>query len=73
MYVRVCLILVVSCMKYMANAVSPLSPLTISLIHYSFVPLILFLGLNTLDLLLRHLSFANGAGGVEVINFIIRK
>ena len=35
------------------------------LIHYSFMPLILFL-LCTLNLLLLHLSFANGTEGVAI-------
>ena len=37
-----------------------------SLIHYSFTLLVLFLGPNMLDLLPYHLSFANGAGGVDI-------
>ena len=40
-----------------------------SLIHYSFGPLILFLVPYTLDLLPYYLSIANGAGGVGILNF----
>ena len=39
------------------------------LTHYSFAPLILFRIPYTLDLLLYHLSIANGAGGVGIFNF----
>ena len=38
-------------------------------IHYSFVPLILFRVLHTLDLLPYHLSITNGTGGVGILNF----
>ena len=39
------------------------------LIHYSFVPLILFHFPYTLNLLPYYLSIANGAGGVGILNF----
>ena len=42
------------------------------LIHYSFVPLILFRVLYTLDLLPYYLSIANGAGGVGIFELLVR-
>ena len=42
-----------------------------SLIHYSFVPLILFLVPYTLDSLPYYLSIANGAGGVGIFELLI--
>ena len=41
------------------------------LIHYSFAPLILFRVPYTLDLLPQHLSIANGAGGVGIIELLV--
>ena len=38
------------------------------LIHYSFLPLVLFLLVYTLILLLLHLSFVNGTGGIAIFN-----
>ena len=43
--------------------------LSMSLIHYSFAPLILFRVPYTLDLLPYYLSIANGTGGVELLVF----
>ena len=40
------------------------------LIHYSFMPLILFLLLYTLNLLLLHLSFSNGTEGVAFFFYL---
>ena len=42
-----------------------------SLIHYSFVPLILFHVLYTLDLLSYYLSIASGAGGVGIFELLV--
>ena len=42
-----------------------------SLIHYSFVPLILFLVPYTLDLLPYYLSIANGTGGVGIFELLV--
>ena len=42
-----------------------------SLIHYSFAPLILFCVPYTLDLLLYYLSIANGAGGVGIFELLV--
>ena len=42
-----------------------------SLIHYSFAPLILFLVPYTLDLLPYYLSIANSAGGVGIFELLI--
>ena len=42
-----------------------------SLIHYAFAPLILFLVPYTLDLLPYYLSIANGAGGVGIIEVLV--
>ena len=41
------------------------------LVHYSFVPLILFQVQYTLDFLPYYLSIANGAGGVGIIELIV--
>ena len=41
------------------------------LIHYSFMPLILFRAPYTLDLLPYYLSIANGAGGVGIFELLI--
>ena len=41
------------------------------LIHYLFMPLILFRVLYTLDLLPYHLLIANGAGGVGIFELLI--
>ena len=41
------------------------------LIHYSFMPLILFRVPYTLDLLLYYVSIANGAGGVGIIELLV--
>ena len=42
-----------------------------SLIHYSFTPLILFCVSYTLDLLLYYLSIANGTGGVGIFELLV--
>ena len=42
-----------------------------SLIHYSFTPLILFLVPYMLDLLPYYLSIANGAGGVGIFELLV--
>ena len=42
-----------------------------SLIHYSFAPLILFLVPYKLDLLPYYLLIANGAGGVGIIELLV--
>ena len=41
------------------------------LIHYSFVPLILFRVPYTLDFLPYYLSIANGAGGVGIFELLV--
>ena len=42
-----------------------------SLIHYSFAPLILFHVQYTLDLLPYYLSIANGTGGVGIFELFV--
>ena len=42
-----------------------------SLIHYSFAPLILFRVLYTIDFLLYYLSIANGAGGIGIFELLV--
>ena len=42
-----------------------------SLIHYSFVPLISFLVPYTLDLLPYYLSIANGTGSVGIFELLV--
>ena len=43
----------------------------ISLVHYSFAPLILFRVPYTLDLLPYYLSISNGAGGVDIFELFV--
>ena len=43
----------------------------LDLIHYSFVPLILFCVPYTLDLLPYYLSIASGAGGVGIFELLV--
>ena len=44
---------------------------TMDLIHYSFVPLILFCFPYTLNLLLYYLSIANGTGGAGIFELLV--
>ena len=44
---------------------------SMDLIHYSFVPLVLFRVPYTLDLLPYYLSIANGAGGVGIFELLV--
>ena len=45
--------------------------LLMSLIHYSLMPFILYLVPFTVGLLLQYLSFANGAGGVDIFKLYV--
>ena len=45
--------------------------LGMDLIHYSFVPLILFCVPYTLNFLLYYLTIANGTGGVGIFELLV--
>ena len=51
------------------SAHAPMSAM--DLIHYSFVPLILFPVPYTLDLLPYYLSIGSGTGGVGIFEFLV--
>ena len=53
--------------EMIATTHSPfISVFTLDLIHYSFMPLILFCVTYTLNLLTYYLSIANGSGGIYI-------
>ena len=51
--------------------IATISGSLMDLIHYSFVPLILFRVPYTLDLLPYYLSITNGIGGVGVFELLV--